>query len=105
MIINVNLNVPNGEKCCDSDIYCCGVVDMMSTCAVFNEHLEFYSKEDSYEPAKCKSCLEACGIIPSDKKEKKESIHRKLPKQKIKKEKSNPSQPPKKRGRPPKINK
>lgn len=99
MIITAKIRIPDGEKCFDSSGYCCGLVDMSSHCDIFNEHIDFYAKENSYDPAKCKKCLKACGILNDEEVTLEAKVKYKVKKQpKIKKQDNN--EQPKKRGRP-----
>lgn len=92
MQIPVSLTIPDKDKCVfPNGDYCIGVQDLCSKCGVFNMVIEFGL--DSYDPVKCKPCLELSNQEKKKIKEKKEQ------------EKSNQETQitipePKKRGRP-----
>ena len=98
MQIPVKITIPDKDKCVfPNKDYCVGVQDLCSRCAIFDMTIEF--GVDSYEPVKCKPCLELSKSEKQKNKEKKE------------KEKENSTQEKKeevpqikKRGRPKKGN-
>lgn len=98
MQIPVKITIPDKDKCVfPNKDYCVGVQDLCSRCAIFDMTIEF--GVDSYEPVKCKPCLELSKLEKQKNKEKKD------------KEKENSTQEKKeevpqikKRGRPKKGN-
>ena len=71
MQIPVRITVPDKDKCVfPNRDYCVGVQDLCSRCGVFNMTIEFGS--DSYDPVKCKPCLELSNLEKKKSKEKKE---------------------------------
>ena len=98
MQIPVKITIPDKDKCVfPNRDYCVGVQDLCSRCGIFDMTIEFGS--DSYDPVKCKPCLELSKLEKQKNKEKKE------------KEKENSTQEKKeevpqikKRGRPKKGN-
>ena len=71
MQIPVKITVPDKDKCVfPNRDYCVGVQDLCSRCGVFNMTIEFGS--DSYDPVKCKPCLELSNLEKKKAKEKKE---------------------------------
>ena len=96
MQIPVKLTIPDKDKCVfPNGEYCIGVQDLCSKCGVFNMTIEF--GVDSYDPVKCKPCLELSNKEKEKAKEKKE-------KEKYIQEKKEIISQPKKRGRPKKRN-
>lgn len=96
MQIPVKLTIPDKDKCVfPNGEYCIGVQDLCSKCGVFNMTIEF--GVDSYDPVKCKPCLELSNKEKEKAKEKKE-------KEKCTQEKKEIISQPKKRGRPKKGN-
>ena len=96
MQIPVKLTIPDKDKCVfPNGEYCIGVQDLCSKCGVFNMTIEF--GVDSYDPVKCKPCLELSNKEKEKAKEKKE-------KEKYIQEKKEIISQPKKRGRPKKGN-
>lgn len=96
MQIPVKLTIPDKDKCVfPNREYCIGVQDLCSKCGVFNMTIEF--GVDSYDPVKCKPCLELSNKEKVKAKEKKE-------KEKYTQEKKEIISQPKKRGRPKKGN-
>lgn len=96
MQIPVKLTIPDKDKCVfPNREYCIGVQDLCSKCGVFNMTIEF--GVDSYDPVKCKPCLELSNKEKEKAKEKKE-------KEKCTQEKKEIISQPKKRGRPKKGN-
>lgn len=96
MQIPVKLTIPDKDKCVfPNREYCIGVQDLCSKCGVFNMTIEF--GVDSYDPVKCKPCLELSNKEKEKAKEKKE-------KEKNTQEKKEIISQPKKRGRPKKGN-
>lgn len=96
MQIPVKLTIPDKDKCVfPNREYCIGVQDLCSKCGVFDMTIEF--GVDSYDPVKCKPCLELSKKEKEKAKEKKE-------KEKCTQEKKEIISQPKKRGRPKKGN-
>lgn len=96
MQIPVKLTIPDKDKCVfPNREYCIGVQDLCSKCGVFDMTIEF--GVDSYDPVKCKPCLELSNKEKEKAKEKKE-------KEKCIQEKKEIISQPKKRGRPKKGN-
>ena len=96
MQIPVKLTIPDKDKCVfPNREYCIGVQDLCSKCGVFDMTIEF--GVDSYDPVKCKPCLELSNKEKEKAKEKKE-------KEKNTQEKKEIISQPKKRGRPKKGN-
>ena len=96
MQIPVKLTIPDKDKCVfPNRDYCIGVQDLCSKCGVFDMTIEF--GVDSYDPVKCKPCLELSKKEKEKAKEKKE-------KEKCTQEKKEIISQPKKRGRPKKGN-
>lgn len=94
MQIPVKLTIPDKDKCVfPNREYCIGVQDLCSKCGVFNMTIEF--GVDSYDPVKCKPCLELSN---------KEKAKEKKEKEKHTQEKKEIISQPKKRGRPKKGN-
>ena len=98
MQIPVKLTIPDKDKCVfPNREYCIGVQDLCSKCGVFDMKIEF--GVDSYDPVKCKPCLELSNIEKQKAKEKKEKE-----KEIFSQSEQNPNPQPKKRGRPKKGN-
>ena len=92
MEIPVKITIPDKDKCVfPNRDYCIGVQDLCSRCGVFNMKIEF--GVDSYDPVKCKPCLELSNLEKQKAKEQKE-------KDKPIQEKKEEISQPKKRGRP-----
>lgn len=98
MQIPVKITVPDKDKCVfPNGDYCIGVQDLCSRCGVFDLIIEF--GVDSYDPVKCKPCLELSHIEKKQVKERKDKE-----KEKNTQEKKEEITQPKKRGRPKKGN-
>lgn len=98
MEIPVKIKVPDKDKCVfPNGDYCIGVQDLCSRCGVFDMVIEF--GVDSYDPVKCKPCLELSKIEKQKDKERKDKE-----KEKNTQEKKEEIIQPKKRGRPKKGN-
>jgi len=98
MRIPVEITIPDKDKCVfPNRDYCVGVQDLCSRCAIFDMTIEF--GVDSYDPVKCKPCLELSNIEKQKAKERKEKE-----KEKNSQEKKEEIVQPKKRGRPKKGN-
>ena len=93
MQISVKITIPDKDKCVfPNGDYCIGVQDLCSKCGIFDMVIEF--GKDSYDPVKCKPCLQLSHHEKQKIKEKKE-------KEKAVKETNLPEPTvPKKRGRP-----
>ena len=71
MKIPVEITIPDKDKCVfPNRDYCVGVQDLCSRCSIFDMTIEF--GVDSYDPVKCKPCLELSNIEKRKAKEKKE---------------------------------
>ena len=71
MQIPVKITIPDKDKCVfPNKDYCVGVQDLCSRCAIFDMTIEF--GVDSYEPVKCKPCLELSNLEKQKNKEKKD---------------------------------
>lgn len=96
MQISVKITIPDKDKCVfPNGDYCIGVQDLCSRCGVFDTVIEF--GRDSYDPVKCKTCLELSNIEKKQAKARKEI-------EKPTQEKKEEIIQPKKRGRPKKGN-
>ena len=94
MQIPVKITIPDKDKCVfPNREYCIGVQDLCSRCGVFDMTIEF--GVDSYDPVKCKPCLELSNKEKQKAKEKKEREKAEKAEQEIVIETQ-----PKKRGRP-----
>lgn len=92
MQIPVKITIPDKDKCVfPNRDYCIGVQDLCSRCGVFDMTIEF--GVDSYDPVKCKPCLELSKKEKQKQKEEKE-------KEKTNQENQLSTPEPKKRGRP-----
>ena len=98
MQISVNITIPEKDKCVfPNGDYCIGVQDLCSRCGIFDMVIEF--GKDSYDPVKCKPCLELSHHEKQKLKEKKEQE-----KTAINETSLLETPPTKKRGRPKKGN-
>ena len=98
MQIPVKITVPDKDKCVfPNGDYCIGVQDLCSRCGVFDLIIEF--GVDSYDPVKCKPCLELSHVEKKQVKERKDKE-----KEKNTQGKKEEIIQPKKRGRPKKGN-
>ena len=69
MQISVKITIPDKDKCVfPNGDYCIGVQDLCSRCGVFDTVIEF--GRDSYDPVKCKPCLELSKKENKTKKKK-----------------------------------
>lgn len=92
MQIPVKITIPDKDKCVfPNRDYCIGVQDLCSRCGVFDMTIEF--GVDSYDPVKCKPCLE---LSKKEKQKQKEEKER----EKASQEQQVTTLEPKKRGRP-----
>lgn len=99
MQIPAKITVPDKDKCVfPNGDYCVGVQDLCSRCGIFDMIIEF--GVDSYDPVKCKPCLELSNHEKQKTKEQKE----KEKAQKAQEEPKEQTPIAKKRGRPRKGN-
>lgn len=92
MQIPVKITIPDKDKCVfPNRDYCIGVQDLCSRCGIFDMTIEF--GVDSYDPVKCKPCLE---LSKKEKQKQKEEKER----EKASQEQQVITPEPKKRGRP-----